>query len=98
MKDSFSEDAANTVIVPVAAAGLLLAAGEDELPEPEAVLDELPLEQPATAIAASAAMVRAKRRMPAAQGIDAAPEKAGSFLVETGIIPRTMPSTVAWRK
>ena len=41
----------------------LLAAGVDELLEPEAVLDELLLEQPATAIAASATAVRAKRRM-----------------------------------
>src|SRR6185312_3485831 len=52
-----SEAAASTVIVPVCAAELL-AAGVDELLEPEAVLDELLLEQPATAIAASA-----KRRM-----------------------------------
>jgi hypothetical protein len=59
----FSEDAASTVIVPVCAAELLLAAGADELPEPEAVLDELLLEQPATAVAASATTARAKRRM-----------------------------------
>src|SRR6476659_3515841 len=50
----FSEDAASTVIAPVCAAELL---------EPEAVLDELLLEQPATAIAASATAARAKRRM-----------------------------------
>src|ERR1700753_2802887 len=58
----FSEDAASTVIAPVCAAELL-AAGADELLEPEAVLDELLLEQPATAIAASATAARAKRRM-----------------------------------
>src|SRR6478672_13808734 len=57
-----SEAAASTVIVPVCAAELL-AAGADELLEPEAVLDELLLEQPATAIAASATAARAKRRM-----------------------------------
>src|SRR6476620_10840686 len=50
----FSEDAASTVIAPV---------GADELLAPEAVLDELLLEQPATAIAASATAARAKRRM-----------------------------------
>jgi len=45
------------------AAGLLLAAGADELVEPEAGLEVVLLEQPATAIAASATAVRAKRRM-----------------------------------
>src|SRR5262249_6171598 len=59
---SFSEAAASTVIDPVCAAELL-AAGADELLEPEAVLDELLLEQPATAVAASATAARAKRRM-----------------------------------
>jgi hypothetical protein len=60
----FRDDAASTVIVPVCAAELLvLADGEDELLEPEAVLEELLLEQPATATAASATAVRAKRRM-----------------------------------
>jgi len=44
--------------VPVCAAELLvLADGEDELLEPEAVLEELLLEQPATATAASATAV-----------------------------------------
>jgi hypothetical protein len=62
VKVPFSEAAANTVIVPVCAAELL-AAGVDELLEPEAVLDELLLEQPATATAASATAVRAKRRI-----------------------------------
>src|SRR5580704_17899234 len=62
VKVPFSEAAANTVIVPVCAAELL-AAGVDELLEPEAVLEELLLEQPATATAASATAVRAKRRM-----------------------------------
>src|SRR5215813_6805655 len=52
----------SSVNVPVCAAELL-AAGADELLEPEAVLDELLLEQPATAIAASATAARAKRRM-----------------------------------
>src|SRR5215470_12054910 len=55
---SFSEAAANTVIAPVCAAGLLLAAGADVPVDPEAGLDVL-LEQPATAIAASATAVRA---------------------------------------
>jgi hypothetical protein len=54
------------VIVPVATAELL-AAGEDELlaleAGLEAELEELLLEQPATAIADSAAMTTAKRRM-----------------------------------
>ena len=50
-------------MAPVCAAELLLAADVDELPEPEAVLDELLLEQPATAAAASATTARAKRRM-----------------------------------
>jgi hypothetical protein len=66
------------VIVPVFAAGLL-AAGADELLEPEAGLDELLLEQPATAIAASATAARAKRRTAV---------KTGSFLAKTGIITR----------
>src|SRR5215475_9894280 len=57
-----SEAAASTVIVPVCAAELL-ALGEDELVDPEAVLDELLLEQPATAVAASATAARAKRRI-----------------------------------
>jgi hypothetical protein len=35
----------------------------DELLEPEGVLEELLLEQPATAVAASATAARAKRRM-----------------------------------
>src|SRR5438034_5689499 len=61
---SLSDDAANTVIVPVCAAELLvLADGEDELDEPAAGLEELLLEQPATATAASATTVKAKRRM-----------------------------------
>jgi hypothetical protein len=60
---SFSDDAAKTAIVPVCAAGLLLAAGAGKLLEPEAGLEEVLLEQPATAIAASATAVRAKRRM-----------------------------------
>jgi hypothetical protein len=61
-----SDDAANTVIVPVGAAEVLLAAGSDELDELvalEAELEELLLEQPATAIADSAAMATAKRRI-----------------------------------
>src|SRR5262249_37011736 len=62
VKVSFSEAAASTVIVPVCAAELL-AVGEDELLEPEAGLDELLLEQPATAVAASTTAARAKRRM-----------------------------------
>jgi hypothetical protein len=120
------------VIVPVCAAELL-AAGADELLEPEAVLDELLLEQPATAIAASATAARAKRRMltpwlhlhgrdqlsresqpcpphdrptwPGPVWTRRAPPrpqraavKAGSFLAETGIITRTLPSIVARRK
>jgi hypothetical protein len=60
---SFSEAAANTVIVPVCAAGLPLAAGVDGPPAPEAGPGELLLAQPATATAASAAIVIAKRRM-----------------------------------
>jgi hypothetical protein len=63
VKVPISEAAANTVIVPVCAAELLLVAGADELLGAEAGLDELLLEQPATAIAASATAVRAKRRM-----------------------------------
>jgi hypothetical protein len=53
------------VIVPVCAAAglLLLAAGEEELAGLEAVLDELLLEQPAAAIAASATTVKAERRI-----------------------------------
>jgi hypothetical protein len=61
-----SDDAANTVIVPVGAAEVLLAAGVDELDELVALegeLEELLLEQPATAIADSAAMATAKRRI-----------------------------------
>ena len=57
-----SDDAANTVIAPVCVAGLLVAADAGELVDPEAGLEVL-LEQPATAIAASATAVRAKRRM-----------------------------------
>jgi hypothetical protein len=53
VKLSVSDAAANTVIVPVAASELLLAAG---------VLDLL-LEQPATATAASPAAITAKRRI-----------------------------------
>jgi hypothetical protein len=57
VKVSFSDDAAKTVIVPVAAG--LLPAGEDgELPAAGAELGLL-LVQPATAATASAAMVRA---------------------------------------
>jgi hypothetical protein len=57
VKVSFSDDAAKTVIVPVAAG--LLAAGEDgELPAAGAEVGLL-LVQPATAATASAAMVRA---------------------------------------
>src|SRR5580704_4416720 len=66
VKVPISEAAANTVIVPVAAAELL-AAGEDELLALAAglgaELDELLLEQPATATADSTTAVRAKRRM-----------------------------------
>jgi hypothetical protein len=58
-----SDAAAKTVIVPVCVAELLLAADEDELAGVEAGLEELLLEHPATAIAASATAVRAKRRM-----------------------------------
>jgi hypothetical protein len=61
VKVPISDAAAKTVIVPVAAAELLAAAGGEVLS-----LDvelELPLEQPATDSAASAAIVRAKRRM-----------------------------------
>src|SRR5215470_6439121 len=61
VKVSFSDDAANTVIVPAGKAELA-AAGEDEPPPLGAEL-ELLLEQPATVTAASAATVRAKRRM-----------------------------------
>jgi hypothetical protein len=50
------------VIAPVCAAGLLVAADAGELVDPAAGLDVL-LEQPATAIAASATAVRAKRRI-----------------------------------
>jgi len=61
---SFSEAAANTVIVPVWAAGELLAvvAGADELAVPVAGLDEL-LEQPATAMVAAATTAKPRRRM-----------------------------------
>src|ERR1700752_2369065 len=58
----FCEDAASTVIAPVCAVELS-PDGPDELLEPEALLEELLLEQPATAIAASATAARAKRRM-----------------------------------
>jgi len=61
VKVSFSDDAAKTVIVPVADAGLLAAGEDGELPPAGAGL--VVLEQPATAAAASAATVRAKRRM-----------------------------------
>jgi hypothetical protein len=60
VKVPINDAAAKTVIVPVAAAELV-AAGADELVALEAGL-ELLLEQPATATAASAAMVRAIRR------------------------------------
>jgi hypothetical protein len=73
VKVPISDAAANTVIVPVCVAELVLAADEDELAGLEAVLEELLLEellleellleQPATATAASATTVRAKRRM-----------------------------------
>jgi hypothetical protein len=63
VKVPISDAAANTVIVPVCVAEPLLAADEDELAGLEAGLEELLLEQPATAIAASATAVRAKRRM-----------------------------------
>src|ERR1700759_1723267 len=53
VKVPISEAAANTVIVPVCVAEPLLAADEDELAGLEAGLEELLLEQPATAIAAS---------------------------------------------
>jgi hypothetical protein len=60
VKVSFSDDAAKTVIAPVADAELP-AAGDDELLAAEAGLELLLLlvEQPATAAAASAAMMRA---------------------------------------
>jgi hypothetical protein len=61
VKVSFSDDAAKTVIVPVADAELP-AAGDDELLAGEAELELLLLlllEQPATAITAIAAMARA---------------------------------------
>jgi hypothetical protein len=61
VKVPISDAAANTVIVPVCAAELV-AAGEDELGA-LATLEELLLEQPATATTASAAVVTAKRRM-----------------------------------
>ena len=62
VKLSFRDAAAKTVIVPVAAE--LLAAGDDELLAGEAELELLLLlllllEQPATAITAIAAMMRA---------------------------------------
>jgi hypothetical protein len=63
VKVPISDAAANTVIVPVCVAELPLAADEDELAGLEAVLEELLLEQPATATAASATTVSAKRRM-----------------------------------
>jgi len=60
VKVSFSDDAAKTVIVPVADAELP-AAGDDELLAGEAALELLLLllEQPATAITAIAATARA---------------------------------------
>src|SRR6202042_647643 len=61
VKVPISDAAANTVIVPVCAAELV-AAGEDERGA-LATLEELLLEQPATATTASAAVVTAKRRM-----------------------------------
>jgi hypothetical protein len=64
VKVPISDAAANTVIVPVCVAELVLAADEDELAGlEELLLEELLLEQPATATAASATTVRAKRRM-----------------------------------
>jgi hypothetical protein len=65
VKVSFSDDAAKTVIVPVADAELLAAGDDDELLALGAELELLLvlLEHPATAAAASAAMVRATRRM-----------------------------------
>jgi hypothetical protein len=65
VKVPISDDAANTVIVPVGADELLAVAGdeEDELVALVGELEELLLEQPATAMADSAAMVTAKRRM-----------------------------------
>jgi hypothetical protein len=54
VKVPISEEAANTVIVPVGEAELL--APDDEVPEPL-------LEQPATASAASPAAITAKRRI-----------------------------------
>jgi hypothetical protein len=56
-----SDAAANTVIVPVGKAELLAAGADGLLAGAEVVV--LLLEQPATATAVSAAMVRAKRRM-----------------------------------
>jgi hypothetical protein len=61
VKVPISDDAAKTVIVPVAAAELL-AAAEGELFALDVEL-ELLLEQPATASAATAAAKRAERRM-----------------------------------
>ena len=62
VKVSVSDAAANTVIAPVCAAELV-AAGEDEAGALAGVLEELLLEQPATATTASAAVVTARRRM-----------------------------------
>jgi hypothetical protein len=62
VKVPISDAAANTVIVPVCAAELV-AGGEDELGALATVLEELLLEQPATATTASAAVVTAKRRI-----------------------------------
>ena len=61
VKVSFSDDAAKTVIVPVAAAELLVAGDDDGLLAAGAEL--VLLEQPARAAPATAAMMRAKRRM-----------------------------------
>jgi hypothetical protein len=58
LKDPVSEDAANTVIVPVDEAAVLVAAGLLVL---EVELAELLLEQPATATAASVAAMRMER-------------------------------------
>jgi hypothetical protein len=61
VKVSFSDDAAKTVIVPVADAGLLAAGEDGELPPAGAGL--VVLEQPAMAAAASATMIRPDRRI-----------------------------------
>src|SRR5215472_6629830 len=61
VKVSFSDDAANTVIVPAGKAEPPAAAGDELVPLGADV--GLLLEQPAAVSAASAATVRAKRRM-----------------------------------